>query len=171
MSVNEIIKKRKSVRNYKEGAVVTEEQIKTILEAGMLAPSACNSRPWQFIVVRNREKLEEIIKEYPNTGMLKTASLAIIVCEDLSIKNDISEKFFPQDCAAATVNILLQSADLGLGTCWCGFYPMEDRVAGIRNIFGLPENIVPFNVIAVGVPNEELGARGFYEESKVIWID
>ena len=65
MSINEIIKKRKSIRNYEKEASVTEEQIKTILEAGMLAPSACNSRPWEFIVVRNREKLEEIMKIHP----------------------------------------------------------------------------------------------------------
>ena len=80
MSVNEVIKKRKSIRNYKQGETVTEEQIKTILEAGMLAPSACNSRPWEFMVVRNREKLEEITN-IPNShyDMLKTASMAIML--------------------------------------------------------------------------------------------
>ena len=170
MSINEIIKKRKSIRNYKKNEIVTEEQVKTILEAGMLAPSACNIRPWNFIVVQNREKLKEIMEKHPYTKMLQTASLAIIVCIDLDLKNKTSEGFFPQDCGAATQNILLQSAELGLGTCWCGVYPKEDKVKYFKEIFELSENIVPINVIAVGVPDEEWGSRGFYEEDKVKWI-
>lgn len=168
MPVNEIIQKRKSVRNYKEGAIVTEEQIKIILEAGMLAPSACNSRPWEFIVVRNREKLEEIMKVHPFTKMLKTAGIAILVCANMDLNY---KDFFPQDCAATTQNILLQSTDLGLGTCWCGIYPIERLIVNFKKIFDLPENIMPFNIIAVGVSVEEFGARGYYEDSKVKWID
>ena len=171
MSVNEIIQKRRSIRSYKKEEIVTEEQIKTILEAGMLAPSACNARPWEFIVVRNKGKLEEIMKIHPYTKMLRTASLAIIVCADLNLQTGIAKGFFSQDCAAATQNILLQSVELGLGTCWCGVYPKEDLIADLRKIFELPENIVPFNVIAVGVPNEDFGARGYYEDSKIKWVD
>jgi len=171
MLVNEIIRKRKSIRNYKKEGVVTEEQIKTILEAGMLAPSACNSRPWEFIVVRNRERLSAIVKIQPFTKMLRTASLGILVCANLDLQSGISEGFFPQDCGAATQNILLQSAELGLGTCWCGIYPKEEKVIEFRKLFELPENVVPFCVIAVGVPDEEFGSRGFYEENKIKWID
>ena len=170
MGVNEIIKKRKSVRKYKEGAVVTDEQVRTILEAGMLAPSARNKRPWEFIVVRNRKILDEVAVLHPHGSMLKTASLAIVVCADLNSQKGISEGFFPQDCGAATENILLQAVDLGLGTCWCGVYPREYGITEFRRIFNLPENIIPFNIIAVGVPEEEWGARGFYEEEKVTWI-
>ena len=169
MSVNEIIKKRKSIRAYKEGAVVTDDAIKTILEAAMLAPSARNTRPWEFIIVKNRDKLESITS-LPNShyNMLKTASLAIIVCANMEQQVG---GFFPQDCAAATQNILLQSAELGLGSCWCGIYPKEDKVSEFRSLFDLSESIVPFSVIAIGEPAEEFGGRGFYEESKVKWID
>jgi nitroreductase len=171
MSINEIIKKRKSIRKYKEGAVVSEEDVKTILEAGMLAPSACNSRPWEFIVVRNREKLNQIMETHPYTKMLQTASTAIIICADINLQSGIAEGFFPQDCGAATQNILLQSAELGFGTCWCGVYPKEDKVQAFRKLFELPSNITPFNVIAIGVSDEEFGARGYYDKSKVKWID
>jgi nitroreductase len=166
--VNEIIKKRKSIRKYEDGLKVTDEQIREILEAGMLAPSAVNSRPWEFIVVKNPEILNKI-SNLPNShyDMVEKAGLAIVVCANLDLQY---KDFFPQDCAAATQNILLQSAELGLGTCWCGVYPKEDKVQSFKEIFELPENIVPFNVIALGVPNEEFGARGFYEESKVKWI-
>ncbi|MDR1667849.1 MAG: nitroreductase family protein [Bacteroidales bacterium] len=170
MNVTEAIKRRKSIRSYKAAAPVTDEQIKLLLEAAMLAPSACNMRPWEFAVIRNRELLEKITALHPYTAMLKTASAAIIVLADLELKNNISEGFFPQDCGAATQNILLQAVDLGLGTCWCGVYPKEDKVEAFRKLLDLPQNLVPFNVIALGVPNEEDGSRGFYEETKVRWF-
>jgi len=164
------IRDRKSIRNYIPKASVSEEQIKELLEAAMLAPSACNSRPWTFIVVQKREKLEKITKIHPYTQMLTTASCAIIVCADLNLQRGVSEGFFPQDCGAATQNILLQAAELGLGTCWCGIYPKEDKIREFQSLFDLLDNIVPFCVIAVGVPAEEKGGRGFYEEGKVKWI-
>ncbi|MDR0492203.1 MAG: nitroreductase family protein [Nitrososphaerota archaeon] len=166
----EAIKDRKSIRNYVPEVHVSEEQIKELLEAAMLAPSACNSRPWTFIVVQNRAKLDEIPTIHPYTQMLTTASCAIIVCADLNLQSGVSEGFFPQDCGAATQNILLQATELGLGTCWCGIYPKEDKVRAFRSLLTLPNNIVPFCVIAVGIPAEEMGSRGFYEENKVKWI-
>ncbi|MCL2643403.1 MAG: nitroreductase family protein [Candidatus Bathyarchaeota archaeon] len=164
------IRDRRSVRNYVSGACVSDEQIKVLLEAAMLAPSACNSRPWAFLVVQNREKLDEISKIHPYTQMLATASCAIVVCADLSLQSGVSEGFFPQDCGAATQNVLLQAVELGLGTCWCGIYPKDDKVRAFRSLFGLSGNVVPFCVIAVGVSAEEVGSRGFYEEGKVEWI-
>jgi nitroreductase len=164
------IKDRKSIRNYVPKANVSDEQIKELLEAAMLASSACNSRPWEFIVVQNRETLDKITTSHPYTQMLTTASCAIVVCSDLSLQSGVSEGFFPQDCGAATQNILLQATELGLGTCWCGIYPKEDKMRAFRSLFGLPGNVVPFCVIAVGVPAEEMGSRGFYEEDKVKWI-
>jgi len=164
------IRDRKSIRKYVHGANVSEEQIKELLEAAMLAPSACNSRPWEFIVVQKRAILDKIPTIHSHTQMLATASCAIVVCADLNLQSGISEGFFPQDCGAATQNILLQAAELGLGTCWCGIYPKEDKVKAFRNLFELPNNLVPFCVIAIGVPDEEKGSRGFYEENKVKWI-
>jgi nitroreductase len=166
----EAIKDRKSIRNYASKTNVFDEQIKELLESAMLAPSACNSRPWTFIVVQNRAKLNEIPKIHPHAQMLTTASCAIVVCADLNLQSGVSVGFFPQDCGAATQNILLQATELGLGTCWCGVYPKEDKVKAFRSLFALPDNIVPFCVIAVGVPAEEMGSRGFYEEGKVKWI-
>jgi nitroreductase len=169
MAVSEIIARRKSIRSYKPGVVVSDEQIHNLLEAAMLAPSACGMRPWEFIVVRDRAKLDAIYEIHPFTGMLKTASAAIIVVANSDIKNNISGDYIPQDCAAATENILLQAVVEGLGTCWCGVYPNTEHVSKLGKLFDLQDNRVPFNVIAVGVPDEEEGSRGFYEESKVRW--
>ena len=172
MTVSEAIRARRSIRKFKPGAEVTDEQIKLMLEAAMLAPSACNTRPWEFIVIRDREKLDQIRAIHPNTGMLETASLAIIVCalpeaQD-NYRDGLPRGYFPQDCGAATQNILLQAVELGLGACWCGVYPKEDRILDIRNI--LNTNKKPFCVIAVGVPDENPEPRGFYEESKVTYV-
>jgi nitroreductase len=169
--VNAIIKNRKSIRTYDEKGKVTEEQIKELLEAAMLAPSACNLRPWEFIVVTNHQKMEAITKIHPYTQMLKTAQAAIIVVAlpDLQ-KGKGGEGMWQHDCGAATENILLQAADMGLGTCWCGLHPKENIMESIRKMFDIPKSSVPFCVIAVGVPAEKFGARGFYEDSKVRWI-
>ena len=107
MVVNEIIRKRKSIRRYEQGAAVTDEQIRTILEAAMLAPSACNSRPWEFMVVKNREKLNQVIEIHPHAKMLKTASLAIAVNADLNSQHRYSKRIFPTRlCSSSTKHII-----------------------------------------------------------------
>jgi len=172
ISISEAIRKRRSIRKFKPGAEVTEEQIKSMLEAAMLAPSACNTRPWEFIVIKTREKLDQIRKVHPYTGMLETASLAIVICAlpetQTGMKDDIASGYYPQDCGAATQNILLQALEFELGTCWCGVYPKEKRIAEIRDILGI--SALPFCIIAIGVPDENPDPRGRYEEGKVKYV-
>jgi len=169
MTVTEAIRKRRSIRKFKSSAIVTDEQIKLLLEAAMMAPSACNSRPWEFIVVKDREKLNQIRKTHPYTGMLETASLAIVICAlPETQKEPIMSDYYPQDCGAATENILLQAVELGLGSCWCGVYPKEERITEIQRVLGITS--LPFNVIAIGVPDENPKPRGKYEESKVTYL-
>ena len=172
--VNEIIKKRKSIRKYDQSGVVTDEQIKTLLEAAMLAPSAVNSRPWEFIVVRNHEKLDAITKFHPYTQMLKTAPVAIIMTANpnaLTGSKVTNMEFWQQDCGAATQNILLQAADMGFGTCWCGLYPNKPVADSVAKLFDIPVDQIPFCVIAIGVPDETFGSRGYYDEKKVRWVN
>jgi len=170
--VNEIIKKRRSIRKYDPGGIVTDEQIKAMLEAAMLAPSAVNSRPWEFIVVKNRKKLDAAAECHPYAQMLKTAPVAVIITADPKAleKTRIGGiEMWQHDCGAATQNILLQAADMNLGTCWCGIHPNEDRMNDFRKLFDIPSNRIPFCVIAAGVPAEKFGSRGFYDEKKVRW--
>jgi nitroreductase len=168
LSLNHAIYERRSIRAFKVGELVSDDQIKLMLEAAMMAPSACNSRPWEFIVVKSRKTLDELADVHPHAKMLKTASLAIIVLALPEVQNDIATGYFPQDCAAASQNILLQAASMGLGTCWCGVYPKEKRIEEVRTVLNLTDKaILPFNIIAVGVPDQNPKARGFYEERKV----
>lgn len=172
LNVVEAIRIRRSIRKFKHGAPVTEEQIRLLLEAAMMAPSACNTRPWEFVVVLRREKLDELAAVHPYAKMLETASLAVIVCALPDTQKDIASGYFPQDCAAATQNILIQAAAMGLGSCWCGVYPKEQRIAEVRKVLDIVDRqeIIPFNIIALGVPDNFPEARGFYEASKVKYI-
>ena len=167
--MSELMEKRRSIRKYKTNKLVTKEQLNRLLEAAMMAPSACNSRPWEFIAVTKREDLNEIARVHPYAKMCETAAAAIIV---VAIpQTGVPADYFPQDCAAATENILLEAASMGLGTCWCGVYPKEEKVASIRKLFNVPKPKIPFNVIAIGTPNETPKRRGFFEESKVTYIE
>ena len=168
--MNEIIKKRRSIRKFESGKPVTREQLDQLLEAAMLAPSACNSRPWEFIAVTKRETLDEIARVHPYAQMCKTASAAVVVVA-IPQTDEKSAGYFPQDCGAATQNILLETAALGLGACWCGVYPRDERIAGFRKLLDINEPKIPFNVIAIGAPAEEPDSRGFFEKAKVTYVD
>ena len=82
----------------------------------------------------------------------------------------LPQGYYPQDCAAATQNILLQAEALGLGSCWCGVYP-KPLLPVISEILDIPEGELPFNIIAIGEKDEWPNPRGRYDESKVAWIE
>lgn len=171
MTASEAIRARRSIRKFVPGAEVTDEQVHALLEAAMVAPSACNTRPWEFIVVRDRSKMDAIREIHPYTGMLETASLAIVMLAlpDTQVR-PIDIGYFPQDCGAATQNILIEATAQGLGACWCGVYPKETRMGEVKSVLGLKPGSVPFCVIAVGVPDESPDPRGSYDDRKVRYI-
>ena len=155
---------RRSIRKYTDRAVA-DDLVNELLRAAMAAPSAGNEQAWQFIVIRDRSILDAIPKFHPYSAMLKYASVAILVCGDLS-----REKFkdcWVQDCSAATQNILLAATAKGLGAVWTAIHPMEDRVAGMRNLLGLPEHIIPLSLIPVGFPAEQPGRADRFDASRV----
>lgn len=163
------IESRRSVRKYKQDGPVTRQQLDGLLHAAMLAPSARNSRPWEFIVITKREILDKIESVHPNANMLKTAAAAIVVVA--VPQPGIAEGYYPQDCGAATQNILLEAVEMGLGACWCGVYPREERVASISGILNIEKPKIPFNVIAIGVPDEAPAQRGFFEADRVTYVE
>jgi nitroreductase len=163
--VLEFIQKRRSIRKYQPGAPVSDEQVNVLLRAAMAAPSASNQQPWDFVVIRDRALLDRSMEVHPYASMLRTASLAILVCGDLTRSHHGG--MWIQDCSAATQNILLAAANMGLGTCWCGVHPRPERVEGLRKICGVPEDVVPFALIAVGVPAEDKPPADYYDPEHV----
>jgi nitroreductase len=142
---------RRSIRKYKPQSV-PDEIIAELLTAAMCAPSAGNEQPWEFVVINDRKLLNRIPEFHPYATMLKEAPVAILVCGDL--KREKHKDYWVQDCSAATENILIAVSEKKLGAVWLGIYPREERVAGLRKLLGIPENIVPFSLIAIGYPAE-----------------
>lgn len=162
--MKEIISRR-SIRKYKD-MPVDEKLIEKMLRAGMYAPSAGNEKPWHFIIVKDREKLNEIARVHVHAQMLKEAPLAIIVCANTS-NVKYNGAFWIQDIAASTQNILLQAEAMGIGTCWCGVYPRENLVEGVSRLFNFPEYIKPVSIIAAGYPNEIREVRERYNPDRI----
>ncbi|OEU68926.1 MAG: NADH dehydrogenase [Desulfovibrio sp. S3730MH75] len=164
MEVLEAIHSRRSVRKYKDKPI-PEELIKELLSAAMIAPSAGNAQPWQFIVVDDHEKLIRV-KEYSQyAAMAEHAPVAIIVCGDLGLEK--YPGYWVQDCSAATQNLLLAAHGKGLGAVWTGIYPMEDRIKGFSDHFNLPENVIPLSFIVIGWPVHEQKYKDRYKEDRV----
>lgn len=158
---------RKSIRQYTQEDV-SPELVETLLRAAMAAPNTINNRDWAFVVVRERELLDQIADNQNGNGnMLRQAPLAIIVCGDLELAHAKYRDFWIQDCSAATENILLAANALGLGAVWLGTYPVEAHYRGIQRLCGLPEHIVPLSVISIGHPAENPKVRYRFEPEKV----
>ena len=153
---------RRSIRKY-TAKQVGKQDIETMLQAAMAAPSASNRKPWHFVVVTDRRKLNNLAGVHPYGKMLFDAPLCIAVCGDTTI----SPRSWVQDCSAATENLLLAATALGLGTVWLGVHPQENRVDPIRKMLNIPETIVPLNLISIGYPAEEKAPRTQYEEQRV----
>ena len=147
-----VIFTRRSIRRF-EDKQVEAEKLDRILKAGMQAPSAHNLQPWEFLVVTEQEKREALSKMSPWAGMVAKAPVAIIVVGYQ--QNSDMLKYLPQDLGACTQNILLQIAEEGLGGCWMGFYPDEERVNNVRKYFNMPEDRIPFSVIALGYSQDK----------------
>ena len=166
MNVTEAIRARRSVRKYKDEEI-PQEHLDLILEAAMMGPSAKNTRPYEFAVVRSRDMREKLAAISPNFRMLAQAAITIVVCGRPDLAGGTAHEFWIQDCSASVQNILLQAKELGYGTCWCGTYPVPERTEAVKQVLGLQEPTVPFAVIALGVPDEEPPAKGFYDKTRV----
>ncbi len=149
MELLEAIYTRRSIRQYQDRPV-SEEAVRTILGAAMMAPSAGNVQPWQFIVVTDPLQMNRVKDVHPYVGMAAGAPLGILVCGDLSLEK--FPGFWVQDCSAAMQNLLLAAHDLGLGAVWTGVHPIEERVERFRTIFELPEQVVPLGLAVIGWP-------------------
>lgn len=144
---------RRSTRLYAPGEV-SDAVVQKLLEAAMAAPSAVGRDPWRFVVVRQRERLAQLAASLSNGQMLDSATLAIAVCGDLEAAHDQQLSYLLQDCAAAIENLLLGAHILGLGSCWLGVHPREQRMQRLTEILALPATVIPVACIALGHPAE-----------------
>ncbi|HOF04378.1 MAG TPA: nitroreductase family protein [Syntrophales bacterium] len=161
-----VILSRKSVRNY-TGEPVKEEDIEKIVMAGMAAPSAVNMQPWSFVVVTERKILDELAAGLPYAKMLGGAGAAIIVCTEPEKAYERSRDMAIIDASLAGENILLAIEALGLGGVWTAAYPYADRMKHVKKVLNIPEEVIPLNVIPIGVPTGKDKAKDKYKKEKI----
>jgi nitroreductase len=162
----DILFARRSIRKFAPGDV-TEEQVQTLLQAAMAAPSAGNRKPWHFIVVRDSALRDRIAASHPYAKMAVEAPVCIVPCGKPELSFADQPGFWTQDVSAATENLLLAAVALGLGAVWCGVYPNEERVVEARAILGIPDDVIPLCYIPVGVPGEDKEPRTQYDQERV----
>ena len=175
----DVLLTRTSIRSF-TGDPVSQEQLETLLKAGMAAPSAMNVQPWRFVVVRDKDQMAEVFGNGPRSGMFTTAGAVIVVCGQTSFMSkpfgqpDAPETLQPnifwyEDCSAAAENILLAAHALGLGAVWTAGYPAEERTAPIAAALGLPDDVKILCVIPVGVPAENPAPKDKWNPDNIHW--
>lgn len=145
---------RVSVRNF-TGEKISDEQIETLLRAGMAAPSAINKQPWAFVVIKDEAILAKLGEALPYSRCSNKPAIAIIPCGDLSkaIPGEMAG-FWINDVSAATENILLAAHAMGLGAVWTGLHPDMNRAKMVQEMLGMPEHIIPLCIVPIGIPAE-----------------
>jgi len=164
-----VIHSRKSVRAY-TGKPVAKKDLEILVRAGMAAPTAVDKRPWAFVIVTDKAVLEQLAQGMPYSKMIVQAGSAIVVCGMLekTLEGEAQE-FWVQDCSAAAENILLAAEALGLGAVWTGAYPVKERIAFLQKTLGIPENVIPLNLIAVGYPQGVEKPKDKFDPAAIHW--
>lgn len=165
-NLHDLLVMRRSIRRYKEQQLAADD-VKLILEAGLLSPTGKNSRAWHFVVVDDRPTLQRL-SECKSTGAMPVAkaTMAVVVCVDIT-----ASETWVEDGAIAAAYMMLQARDLGIGSCWIEVNgrlaadgtPAEDVV---QEILGLPEQIQPLCIVTFGIPDEE---RKPQNTEKLLW--
>ena len=166
-SALETIMNRRSVRQFTPEKL-TDQQIETLLRAGMAAPTGMNVQPWQFVVVTDTAVISAL-RTYP-------APCLIVVCGETSFERRPRDGGEPvktengnwtADCAAATENILLAAEAIGLGAVWTACYPYPDRLEPTIRTLGIPEGFMPYNIIVIGHPADNPAPKDKWKPEKI----
>ena len=150
MDFLELAKKRYSVRKFREKPVESEK-LDLVLQAGLLAPTACNNQPERILVVDDAGKLEQLKKCTPYTF---GAPVVLMVCYDRSKswkRGYDGDDSGAVDAAVVTTHLMLETAALGLGCTWVGSFDP----AAVRREFSLPQELVPVALLPLGYPETD----------------
>ena len=150
----ELLRNRRSIRQFKK-TPVEKEKISLLIEAALRSPSSRSLNPWEFIVVTDKKKLQELSLSKPHgAGFLKNAPLGIVVIADPE-KCDV----WIEDTAIASILIQLTAESIGLKSCWIQirkrFYEdMTTAESRVSEILDIPGKYVVESIIAIGYPDE-----------------
>lgn len=148
MSVMDAIKTRKSVRSFLDQPV-EDEKLRTILEAGRLAPSASNRQEWRYVIVRDRETRKKLAEAANWQTFVGEAPIVIVACAETDNHvMDCGQLCYPIDVAISLDHMALVAAELGLGTCWIGAFNEEK----VKAILDIPEEVRVIELMPLGYP-------------------
>lgn len=165
-NIHDLIINRRSIRRYTDQPV-DADHVRLILEAGLMSPTSKNSRSWSFVVVEDKEMLQRLGDLKPSyAASIANAPLAIVVCSDMT-----KSEAWIEDASVAASFMMLQAADLGLGSCWVEVRdryredgePSEEYV---REALGIPEEMAVVCILSIGYKNEE---RRPIDPAKLQW--
>ncbi|MBP2691827.1 MAG: nitroreductase family protein [Muribaculaceae bacterium] len=165
-NLHQLMLQRHSIRRYKDQPVSADD-VKTILEAALLAPSSKSARPWQFVVVEDKDMLTRLAdcKQF-GTKPVSTAAFAVVVTVDPA-KSDV----YVEDATVAAIFMHLQAADLGLGSCWIqvrGRFAAdgESSETVVRELLDIPEEMAVECIVTFGYIDEQ---RRPVDPEKLLW--
>ena len=162
--MEKILYSRRSVREFSDKEVANDLLLK-IIDAGIKAPSAKNQQPWEFIVVDDKNLLDKISEN--GSPLYAKCNKAIILCfKNYDLK---TPHMVIQDMGACCENMLLMATSLGIGACWIGTYPHEDRRQNLRQCLNIPDNLEPFCAIVLGYPAKDDAFKEVSRTAKVYY--
>ncbi len=163
--ITTVIKSRHSVRKFKTDAV-DDLSVRDAIECAAKAPTAGNIQPWLFGVIRDKEMLKKIAEMTDYGKFIAQSPLCF------SIFGEKNEKYYLEDCCAATENLIIALQAYGITSCWVAG-EKKPYAEGIRNLLEVPEKYTLVSLVAAGWPAEiamttkkEMKNIVFYDEFK-----
>jgi nitroreductase len=148
MDFLELVQKRHSVREFLD-KTVEQSVLLSVLEAGRLAPSACNFQPWVFILIQKMDDRERLRAVNDRPWFLNAPVILAVCCDhSVSWKRKDGKDFGDIDIAIALDHITLAATEKGLGTCWIGSFNASEA----RKVLRLPTHIEPVVFTPIGYP-------------------
>lgn len=162
----EVIHSRRSHRSF-TGAPIPDEDLDRILAAAMQAPSSRDTRPWEFVVLRNRETVRRIVTLIPSIIYIEKAAALIINCMNTRANTQEPAEINLMSMACCAHGELLAAEALGYGAVWIALLYEGDRSGTFKRLLGLPEHFTAFNMVAVGVPSMHIPKEDRFDPARI----
>jgi len=161
----EAIKTRRSIRLFKPTSI-PKHLINSVIDAARHAPSAHDTQPWEFVIVKDKRVKEQLAKTHAWSSFINDAPVCIVVLGN----EKVSPSFFVIDASCATENLLLAAHGLGLGACWVAVYDPRNPSFEeyVRTVLNAPLHLRVIAMVPIGYPDEKVVPRNLREIDKII---
>ncbi|NTV89523.1 MAG: nitroreductase [Clostridiales bacterium] len=154
MDVMDAIKARHSVRQY-SSREVEPEKLEKVLEAGRLAPSASNEQNWKFIAVSDPGLRKQLMQACKGQAFVGDAPVDLVICANNERNMMCGQPARTIDCSIALSFMMLEACELGLGTCWLGWFEPEE----VRKVLNIPKDYAIVAISPLGYPAKDVNAQ------------